>query len=184
VSASGIEIASLVVSIVGTVATVGALIAAITIGVREARQFREEAVIRDQERRDAEARERRKQAECVSAMIVVDSSPSLLAGVDDKPGLYDASIDVTNASPLPLYNVKVGYPGDRDGFLTVRDVSFIEGHGKGHIHLRGRHLDRTRDKEPVVVAFRDAAGVYWERCADGHLVEHESEPFTHLTKLD
>lgn len=181
----GMELANLLVGIVGTLATVGALVYAVHVGLREARQFREEAQVRDAERREEELRRRRAQAECVSAVAKIhavetwDVSRQDVARLMDEGRVeltsYGLYVDVTNASSLPIYDCKVAIWHDDKSFTSLT-IGYVPGQGVGHAHY-GRVKDDSADGQPVDVAFRDSGGTWWLRHPNGQLHEPGQDPW-------
>jgi len=173
-SASPIEIANLVVGIVGALGTIIALVVAIVLGLHEAHRFREEAVDRDTERRsEAEAQERA-QAERISAVAHVNRTPEIIrviGGEDER--VHRASVTVHNASALPIFDATVIFPKE-DGF-EVAPVGFIPGGEKIDARLP-RLPSADLDGQPLEVVFRDAGERWWSRDAEGRLHRHEADP--------
>jgi hypothetical protein len=177
------------VSLIGSAATLLALIVAIVLGLHEVRRFRLEGEERRREEREQEvkthereAARRRAQAERVSARISVHPNPQHGRNEGGETVLlYGATADVVNASDLPIYEAKVAVAhGD---VLHVSSVGFIPGREAGHTHFRPQ-LSRDLDRQPVEVGFRDAAGRWWYRCPEGHLSEELRDPFPREGDVD
>jgi hypothetical protein len=168
-SDSGLMWLTFWVTVIGSVATVAALVVAIVLGVRESRAIRRENAVRDLERAEGTERQRRAQAEAVSARLHVDfKAPALKGG-------HHAWVDVINASALPIYHVQVTtrHP-DQPGMSSVVDKAFVPGGETGHVHVPPQPSMKLHDSA-VEIMFRDAAGRVWHRHEDGHLHEMTDE---------
>ena len=169
------------VTLIGSAATLLALVVAIVLGRHEVRRFRFEAGerlreerLREGERHRRDVDRRRAQAERVSARINIQQSPG--SHHDRRDGaapLYGATTDVINASELPIWDAKVAVP--HDDVLHVSQVGFIPGRQSGQAAFRPQ-LSRALDRQPVALSFRDAAGRWWYRCPEGHLSEENADP--------
>ena len=169
-----LAVAGFWVSLVGSVATVAALVVAIVIGVREARSFRADALARDVDRRAEAERRRRAQAETVTAQLHVD--PKGGHYVAELAHLanhfrYHTWVDVFNRSSLPIYEVEVVAPAPDDpGHRAVGRAELVAGGQTGHIHVPG-HPDLIDNGSPIAVTFTDSAGTRWHRHLNGVLDE-------------
>lgn len=168
------ETANLVVGIVGAGGTIAALVVATVIGVREARAFRRDSATRDAERRDAYERQRRAQAECVSAQAEIDPPKYVGQMLGSMPLNNSGSAEVYNASQLPIYECKVGIPNGEG--LSIGPVGFVPGGGRGHLHIP-KQPDRSLNGKAIEVVFRDSAGNWWHRGVDGELHECGEDPW-------
>lgn len=178
---SGLDWATFWITLVGSVATVAALVVAICLGVHEVRAFRRESEVREVERRKEGVRLLRAQAECVSARLHVEREPankySLGTGRGAPPAEHFAYAEVFNASALPIYDVEVlvTHP-DHPGMVSGNELNFVPGGQTGHVHTPNQP-DAALDGAPVGFRFRDAGGRSWHRHSDGHLHELlEGEP--------
>lgn len=169
--ASTLELATFWITLVGTVATVGALIAAIAIGLHEVRAIRRENRDRDAERREAAELRKRAQAECVSGVLRVQGSDAhRLTGQGLAPSFYSYA-EIINASALPIYDVEALVThSDHPGMVSRDSVPFIAGGGTGHVHTPAQPDDKL-DGHPIDVRFRDAGNRLWHRHRDGLLHE-------------
>lgn len=167
------EWATFWLTLVGTVATVGALVVAMVLGVHEVRRFRREQLVRDQERRADDKRRRRAQAECISAVLTVNPTPATVqVGASGAGHAHSAFVTIVNSSSLPIYDARVSVPGPDGQTLTTRVGTFVAGGSEGHVHVPAQS-STDDDDEPVELRFRDSAGVHWHRLPDGLL--HESD---------
>lgn len=167
-----LELATFWLTAAGTVATLLALIVATVLGVHEIRSLRREQDERELARRAEIERQRRAQAECVSAVLSVTRDPhTRLSGGRNLGPAHHAYVTVVNGSSLPIYDARPSVK-DADGqVLTTRAGTFVAGGSDGHIHVPAQATS-AEDGHPVELRFRDAAGVYWHRLPDGEL--HES----------
>jgi hypothetical protein len=164
-----LEWAAFWVGLIGSIATVAAL----AIAIHEVRAWRSEQAQRDKLVAAESARQRRAQAECVSAQLLVDANTML--GTN---GHHFAYAEVFNASALPIYDIEVWATHlDHPGMVSRGEVAMVPGGQKGHVHTPPQpNVDLN--ERPVDVTFRDASGVAWVRHRDGVL--HEpigAEPF-------
>lgn len=180
-----LAVASLWVSLVGSLATVAALVVAIVIGLHEARAFRRDALARDEDRRLEASRRRRAQAESVSAQLHVDPRGghhvAELAQTGDSYRFH-TWVDVFNQSSVPIYDVEVVAPApDYPGHHAVAGVDLVSGGQTGHVHVPLQR-DLSENGQPIAVTFTDAAGIRWHRHVDGSLEEaqdvtaHQQQP--------
>jgi hypothetical protein len=155
------------VGLVGSLATVAALVTAILLGVHEVRALRRENAERDTMRRQEHARRRRAQAECVSARLKVEREPSRYQADSS----HFAFAEVFNASALPIYDVEVCVThAHHPGQVSKDRIAFVAGGQTGHVHTPVQP-DTRLDDQPIDVRFRDAAGLSWVRHRDGRLHE-------------
>ena len=143
------------VDAVAAVATLGAVVVALVLGVFEVRKFRVEADARA-------AEERRAQAEKVSAWIAM---------VQDRPlGGAFPHVRVSNASDEPIYSSSVILSEGADGPMEVGlEIGFVPPGGSVSERLQAPDLGRRT--EAVTVTFRDASGRWWRRDTEGKLEE-------------
>ena len=97
-----------------------------------------------------------------------------LYGTDQEPKHY-GSVEVFNASALPIYGAKVAIASPSGGVWVI-PVGFVPGGQHGHAHIPPQPDGRLNGR-PVEVNFRDAAGVWWHRGEDGHMCELEEDPY-------
>lgn len=155
------------VGLVGSIATVAALVIAILLGMHEVRALRRENAERDTMRRQENARRRRAQAECVSAHLKVEREPSPYRADSS----HFAFAEVFNTSALPIYDVEVCVThAHHPGQVSLDRIAFVAGGQAGHVHTPTQP-DAALDEQPVDVRFRDAAGLSWIRHRDGRLHE-------------
>lgn len=167
---TGFDWATFWVGLIGSVATVAALVTAIVIGLHEIRAVRRENAVRDAERQEEAARLRRAQAECVSAQLKVHAERARVYNLEE-PEQYPSYIDVFNASALPIYEVEVRLTHwDDPDMVMDLSVPFVPGGQTGHVHAP-LQPSRDRDGTPVLVRFTDAAGRRWVRHSEGLLHE-------------
>jgi hypothetical protein len=168
--------ANFIAAVVGSVATVGALVVAIVLGIRESRAIRRENAQRDEERAEEAARQRRAQAECVSAQLHVNMTPGHSGRLTEEGGIkhrfeHHAYVEVYNTSALPIFNVEVETRQSTHPDMTSKaDKHYVPGGQTGHIHVAPQP-NTDLHESPVGVLFRDAGNRVWHRHEDGYLHE-------------
>lgn len=163
--ASGYDVASFWVTLAGTLLTLAALVFAIAFGIVEVKALRREAAERAEAEALRDARRRRTQAASVSARLVLTEAFAAF------PTKWFASVEIVNASALPIYLIEVRIPVG-DGKVIKREVAMIPGGGTENLErLQQWWSTDIDDGMPIEVAFRDAANVLWVRFDDGPLHE-------------
>ncbi|MCW2848962.1 MAG: hypothetical protein JWR90_2936 [Marmoricola sp.] len=168
-----LAVAGFWVSVIGSAATVAALIVAIVLGVHEARRLRRDALVRDADLREEAERRRRAPAESVSAQLHVEPQPynELAAAYSSEPLRHHTWVSVFNRSALPIYDVEAAAPApDKPGYLALAHAELVAGGQTGHLHVPA-HPNRDENGRPVAVTFTDAAGSRWHRHVNGVLEE-------------
>lgn len=92
----------------------------------------------------------------------------------------DAISGLSNASPVPIYNVAIAVVGIQgatgDGPIRSTVVSVIPP-GQWWVKIGGQHMDPSMHRRyGAEIAFTDAAGRSWHRTADGKLKPITVEP--------
>lgn len=177
--ASWYDAASFWVGLIGTIATLAALGFAIWFGVHEIRALRADADRRAAEAREREVQARRSQAEQVSGYLKLTAGG--LARDRFGPGMaaeyWTGSVEVTNSSVLPIYNLETFSLSDRPGEVFRTATGVLAGGQVHHAHVPPQNSGQ-HDRSPVDLWFSDAAGVSWHRSMDGdlHEVDADHEP--------
>jgi hypothetical protein len=138
-----------------------ALATAVLAGLAFLKQSREVGLLLEQNQRDIDDR-RRAQASRVFLSVTRDDNAGTL------PNPY-----VRNASDMPVYEARI-WPGT--GTATGEEIENLETILPGETIPATRWLTAGAAARFTILTFRDAAGRYWKRYPNGHLVELSAQP--------
>ncbi|MFC4632159.1 hypothetical protein ACFO6V_28210 [Promicromonospora alba] len=169
------EVVAAVASIVGSGATVGAVVVALMLGRREARdraeaqraeleRLRQERDEARQERDKAEQTAITRQREAQARRIVLQD---VMTVVEGRFGTNEVEVTVSNYSDMPVFDLTLFCP-HRSSQPNRGPQVHILNPNESVTHLF-RHVGSSSVSHAT---FRDAHGFGWERRADGSL--HES----------
>lgn len=164
----------------GAVGTIGALVAALTQIARERRRLRTE-------RTERLCRERRAQAELLSAWIGDVRWGNVLELGSGGPGDVETDLELSNASGSPVYRAVLSVV-DIQGTGWRGQGNAPDGHqfclsvippGRFHLTIHRGFGGGMGIHWEAELAFTDAAGHHWVRRSSGLLEELGEDPITH-----
>ncbi len=164
----------------GALGTVGVLVAALIQIARERSRLRTD-------HKEQLARERRAQAELVSAWIGDVRTSNDFNIKIGAPSDIATNLELSNASGSPVYRAVlsvvdiqgIGWRGEGkapDGYQVC--ISIVPP-GRFHLTLHRGFGSGMGSHMAIEIAFTDAAGKYWVRRASGRLDELTVDPVTH-----
>lgn len=173
------EIVAALASVIGTAATIGAVVVALKLGRREARdraeaqraeleRLRQERDEARQERDRAEHAASTRQREAQARRIVIQD---VMTVVEGRFGTNENEVSVTNYSDMPVFDLTLFCPHRHSQPNRGPQVQILNP-SESVTHLF-RHVGSTSTS---YATFRDAHGLGWERRGDGSLHESEAIP--------